>query len=86
MNIDYGKIHSDVTGKDYKPKETVRLVNLRQIEYYCENNVMPVDIYISRDFKTNKPIVCFLFLRDETKDVYDAWCKRGDDYETNISG
>lgn len=47
---------------------------------------MPVDIYISRDFKTNKPIVCFLFLRDETKDVYDAWCKRGDDYETNISG
>lgn len=45
-------IHSDVTGKDYLPKDVVRLLNIYQATYYISRGVLPVDLYSSADYKT----------------------------------
>ena len=67
-------IHSEITAKDYFAKDTVRIVNLRQICTYLSLGKTPVDIYPSVDFKTNNPMLVFLFDREETKDAYTRWC------------
>lgn len=68
-------IHSDITGKDYYPKDVVRLINIRQICSYLQMNKKPVDIYASIDFKSNDPVLVVLFDREDTKDVYKRWCE-----------
>ena len=42
---------------------------------------MPIDIYPSQDFKTGKPMLVYLFIREDTKELYDKWCKREVDWE-----
>ena len=34
---------------------------------------MPVDLYVSKDFNTGKPILVFLFSKSDTKDAYTEW-------------
>lgn len=67
-------IHSDITSRNYYPKDIVRLVNIRQICTYLSLGKVPVDIYPSVDFKTNNPMLVFLFDREQTKDAYERWC------------
>lgn len=69
-------IHSDVTGKDYLPKDVVRLLNIYQATYYISRGILPVDLYSSADYKTGQPRLVFLFNRQESKNIYDAWCHR----------
>ena len=45
------------------------------------SGALPVDIYPSLDFKTNKPIFVYLFNRAETSDLYDKWCNHEVDWE-----
>ncbi len=74
-------IHSDITGKDYYPSQVVRIVNYLQCIFYWASGVMPIDIYPSQDFKTGKPMLVYLFIREDTKELYDKWCKREVDWE-----
>lgn len=66
---------SRLTGKHYNlfSDDIIRIVNMQQAMAYMENDVMPVDIYPSE--KDGKRILVFLFNREETRDVYDLWCK-----------
>lgn len=41
-----------------------------------DNDVFPVDIKISVDNRTKRKCLVFYFDREETKIVYDLWCKR----------
>lgn len=70
-------IESNFRGIKYDPKETIRLLNVKQSCFYWENGCKPVDIYLSRDIKTQHSVLVFIFNKQETKDtgVYDAWCK-----------
>ena len=68
------KRRSRFTGKYYNLFESVRILNLKQATAYIDNGIMPLDIYTSRD-ENNKPVLVFLFDREETKEVYDLWCK-----------
>lgn len=70
------EIISDVTGKKYKPRQVVRILNVYQATYYISRGVLPVDLYSSADYRTGEPRLVFLFNREESKDIYDAWCKR----------
>lgn len=65
---------SRITGKYFNLFESVRILNLKQVTAYIDNGIMPLDIYTSRD-ENNKPVLVFLFDREETKKVYDLWCK-----------
>lgn len=74
-------MHSDLTGKDYHLSQIVRIVNQKQALFYWISGVTPVDIYPSLDYKTNKPIFVYLYVRSDTTDLYDKWCKREVDWE-----
>lgn len=72
---DFSVVHSDVTGKDYRPSQAVRIVNLLQAAAYIHSGELPLDVYTSIDFKTSKPILVFIFDRESSKPLYDLWCK-----------
>lgn len=67
------KVHSDVTGKDYYPSRSVRLINIRQICTFIRLGVLPVDIYPSVDFKSNNPVLVVIFDKEESKQAYERW-------------
>lgn len=65
---------STVTGKSYDVFKTIKIRNMNQAGAYMENDVFPVDIKIERT-SDNKRCLVFYFYKEETKDVYDRWCK-----------
>lgn len=67
-------IKSLVTQREYDLFKCVKIVNIQQACAYIEHDILPVDIKVSNDPKTNKRCVVFYFDKDESKDVYDKWC------------
>ena len=63
-----------ITGKYYNLFDSVRILNLRQVAAYLDYGLLPLHIYTSKD-ENEKPILVFLFDREESKDAYDLWCK-----------
>lgn len=61
---------SKITGRTFNIFNIVRIKNIKQAVRYCKNGVYPVDM----EFGENDSLI-FIFDRDETKDVYDLWCK-----------
>lgn len=70
---------SVVTGKTYNIFDCVRILNMQQSIFYMKNNVMPVDIRVSRSKDDTKDVLVFYYIKDETKEVYDVWCKQRED-------
>ena len=60
--------------RDYGLKEVVRIVNIKQQIAYMSAGVYPVDMYVSIDDKTNNSIIVMIFLKEDTKEVYQTWC------------
>lgn len=60
--------------RDYSLKEVVRIVNIKQQIAYMSAGVYPVDMYVSIDDKTNNSIIVMIFLKEDTKEVYQKWC------------
>lgn len=69
------KIKGNFSNKEYYANEAIRILDPKQAALYWNNHVEPLDIYPSRDYKTNKALIVFVFKRDETKEVFDLWCK-----------
>lgn len=65
---------SSATGKTYYLADAVRIVNVLQAALYLINNVELLDVYGSRDLKTNKPMVVFVFDRKLSFKAYQKWC------------
>ena len=65
---------SDKTKKEYAPKDCVRIVNQLQAATYMANGADLLDIYVSRDYKTNRPMMVYIFNRAATTTLYDKWC------------
>ena len=68
-------IESQTTGKKYAVSEVVRIVNQLQAASYMAHGAELLDIYCSRDYKTHRPMMVYIFNRDATTPLYDAWCK-----------
>lgn len=68
-------VKSNFTGKTYDPNKAIRIVNMQQLAAYMANGIELLDFYASRDYKTNKPILVGIVDREESKEVYDLWCK-----------
>lgn len=69
------KVTSQTTGKSYSPSNVVRIINYRQSAAYMSHGAELLDIYPSKDFKTNEPILVYIFDRSATTELYDLWCK-----------
>ena len=76
METKYYK-RSQVTGKTYEyfSDDVVRIGNLYQSMAYISNGAELLDIYTSRNRRTNDPILIFVFQRESVKELYDLWCK-----------
>lgn len=68
-------VHSNTTGKDYEVSKAVRLINPKQVSLYMINDAELLDIYPSTDFQTGEPLLVYIFDREKTKSLYDAFCK-----------
>lgn len=77
QNIDIDEIISKITGKRYVPRHCVRIVNPKQAAMYALHGLELIDIYPSRDYRTDAPIWVFVFDKKSSYEAYKAWC----DYE-----
>ena len=69
-------VESSVTGKTYAIQDVVRILNVQQVIAYLKHGVTLLDVYPSIDAKTDKPLLVYIFNRNESKPAYDLWCKR----------
>lgn len=70
-----GKIIGKFSNKEYLASEAIRILDPNQAALYWANGIEPLDIYSSRDYKTGKALIVYVFKRSETKIVFDLWCK-----------
>lgn len=70
------EITSVTTGRTYESSRTVRIVNVKQVCFYVDRYIYPVDFFSSLDRKTGEPILVFLFYKDETYEAYTEWKNR----------
>lgn len=70
---------SSVTGKTYDLFSVIRILNVAQSAFYEANGVKFVDLEISADRKSGRPVWVFLYNRDDTKEVYKKWCDAKDE-------
>ncbi len=69
------KVNSNISNITYDVREMVRIVNPKQAAAFWINGAKLYDIYPSRHFETNEPMVVYLFKRSECTELYDKWCK-----------
>lgn len=69
-------VKSIFTGKEYDPEKTYRIVNPLQIAAYMSNNVELLDLFVSKDYKTGKPILVGVFDKEASYESYKLWCER----------
>ena len=67
---------SPFTGENYDLFSCLTIMNPRQAAFYVANGCPLQDIDLSEDRKTGEPVFCYLFIREQTKEVFDAWCRR----------
>lgn len=71
-----GIVRSEITQRDYDLFKVIRILNINQAIFFIEYGVTLQDIEISTDRKTGKPVMVFLFYREDTKLAFDEWCNR----------
>ena len=69
------EIKSDFTKKTYELEKSCRIINMTQSAAYMAYGVELLDLYVSRDYKTNKPMLVGVVDREASKEAYDLWCK-----------
>lgn len=69
------KIEPNLRYRPYTQNEVYRIINPKQRDLYIKHRVFPIDIYPSIDSDGND-INVYVFLREETKDLYQEWLKR----------
>ena len=65
------KIKSRITGVLYEGDDMVFIMNTLQSGMYIKNNGVLVDCF----WHDKRNSLCFIFNREETYLLYDAWCK-----------
>lgn len=68
-------VESNLKPRSYTLKEVCRVVDQKQKTLYIKHGVYPIDIYSSVDFDTGRDITVYVFLRSETKELYELWLK-----------
>ena len=68
-------VKSSFTGKMYDPNKSVRIINMQQLAAYMSNGVTLLDIYISKDYKTERPILVGIVDKEESYESYKLWCE-----------
>lgn len=68
-------VKSQLNGAYYDVNDAIRIINPLQAATYIMHGAIPLEIYVSKDFTKNKPVIVYLFSKTETKELYSKWCK-----------
>lgn len=66
-------IKTNISSRDYKQNEVVRICNVKQQIFYLGSGVYPIDIYTSYDDKNERKIIVMIFEKNKTKELYQKW-------------
>lgn len=58
--------------REHRPEE-VRILNLKQVIYYLENNAQLLEVCVMQDRYTNDPVLGFIFNKNDTAEIYEQW-------------
>lgn len=64
---------SNISGKEYRLSDVVRIVDPKQQKLYVKNEVYPVDMFTTKDLYSDNQILVMIFNKEETKDLYVKW-------------
>lgn len=67
-------IEPNLHPRPYNEREVCRIVNEVQYKRYVKHGAYPIDIYPSVTVE-GKDIIVYIFLKDETKELYERWMK-----------
>lgn len=67
---------SNISGKEYKLSDVVKIVDPKQQKLYVKNEVYPVDMFTTKDLYSDNQILVMLFNKSETRDLYEKWKNR----------
>lgn len=67
-------VKSNFTGKLYEPSKCCRILNMSQLAFYLNMDVELLDLYVSKDHKTNKPILVGVVDKTDSYEAYKKWC------------
>lgn len=70
--------------KPYIAADAIRILNTAQAAFYWADGVEPVDFYLSKNRKTGKPCIVYVFIRDEQQKSYDAWVKLNEEQSNEL--
>ena len=77
-------VKSNFTGKTYDPNKSCKILNMQQLAFYMSNEVTLLDLFVSKDYKTKKPILVGVVDKAESYKAYQLWCdNKTDCAETN---
>ena len=68
-------VKSNFTGKEYDSSKAIRILNANQAAAYIKHGITLLDLWLSKDVNTGKPILVYIFDKEESKEAYDLWCK-----------
>lgn len=68
------KTKSNIKSVDYSIEDVVRIVNIKQQIAYMKAGVYPIDMYVSIDTQADRDIIVMIFLKEDTREVYQKWC------------
>lgn len=63
------KEYSELFKKEYEIEDTVRIVNTRQAGLYIKHNILPVDLFWSKNY------LVFVFDKLQSRTAYELWCR-----------
>ena len=67
-------VKSSFTGKYYEPNKSCKIVNMTQLAFYMENDVELLDLFVSKDYRTKKPILVGVVDKADSYEAYKLWC------------
>lgn len=69
-------MYSSLRKNQFDESDSIRIINPKQAAFYWSKGLQPLTIYPSKDYKTDEPILAFIFKRSETKELFTEWCNR----------
>ena len=77
-------VKSNFTGKHYDPNKSCKILNMQQLAFYMANNVELLDLFVSKDYKTKKPILVGVVDKASSYEAYQLWCaNKPENVDTN---
>ena len=64
---------SRLSNQEYSLNDIIRVIDPLQCRLYIKAGAYPVDMYVTKDLKSDNDILVMLFRKSETRELYIKW-------------